>query len=153
MNAVTRRPASRSWLIGILIASLALNAFLLGAIATDFLRIKPPSGGREARALRFELRWLEGRLAPDAMRQVEAAVMTAQPSAVAHLERLRTLRSELASLAAVVNPDRAAIDAKLGEIRGEVASMQTEAQAATIDALLALPPESRAPLAQPEPPR
>lgn len=150
MNAFGRRLTSRSWLAGILIASLAVNAFLIGAIATDFLRVKHSASSREARALRFELRWLEGRLAPEAMRQVEAGVVAAQPNTVAHLDRLRALRTELAALAAVPQPDRAAIDAKLAEIRGEVTSMQTEAQAATIDALLSLPAEARARLAQPE---
>jgi hypothetical protein len=77
-------------------------------------------------------------------------VTAAQPQTVAHIDRLRALRSELAILAAVPTPDRAAIDAKLAEIRAEVASMQTEVQAATIGALLALPAEARAPLAQPE---
>jgi uncharacterized membrane protein len=150
MNAFTRRLTSRSWLAGILILSLALNAFLLGAIATDFLWVKHWPGSREARAIRYELKWLEGRLSPDAMRQVEDAVTAAQPQTVAHIDRLRALRSELAILAAVPTPDRAAIDAKLAEIRAEVASMQTEVQAATIGALLALPAEARAPLAQPE---
>jgi uncharacterized membrane protein len=153
MNGLSRRLTSRSWLAGFLVVSLALNAFLLGAIATDFLRVKHSSGSPEARALRFELRWLEGRLSPDAMRQVETAVTAAQPNMVAHIDRLRALRTELAALTAVTAPDRAAIDTKLAEIRAEVASMQTEAQAATMDALLALPPDARAPLAQPEPAR
>jgi uncharacterized membrane protein len=150
MNAPTRRLTSRSWLAGILIVSLALNAFLLGAIATDYLRLKHWSGGREARGMRYELRWLEGRLSPEAMRQVEQAVTAAKPKTVAHIDRLRALRSELAVLAAVPAPDRVAIDAKLAEIRAEVASMQTEVQATTMNALLALPAEARAPLAQPE---
>jgi uncharacterized membrane protein len=150
MNALTRRLTSRSSLAGILIVSLALNAFLLGAVATDFLRVKHWSGHREAPALRYELRWLEGRLSPEAMRQIEQAAAAAQPSVLEHIDRLRALRSELGVLAAVPAPDRAAIDAKLAEIRAEVASMQTGIQAVTIDALLALPAEARAPLAQPE---
>jgi uncharacterized membrane protein len=150
MSAFTRRLTSRSWLAGILILSLALNAFLLGAIATDYLRLEGWWGKSGARPMRYELRWLQGRLAPDAMQQVETAVMGAQPRVMRHFDRLRAMRSELAALAAVPSPDRAAIDAKLAEIRAEVATAQTEAQTATIDALLALPPEARAPLAQPE---
>ena len=150
MNALTRRLTSRSWLAGILIVSLALNAFLLGAIATDFLRVKHLSGDRQVRAVRYELQWLEGRLAPEAMRQVEQAAAAAKPNVLGHIDRLRALRSELGVLAAVPAPDRVAIDAKLAEIRAEAASMQTEIQAVTINTLLALPAEARAPLAQPE---
>ncbi len=149
MNAVARPPSRNRWLAVALVVSLAINAFFAGAIATDFLRVKPHQGSSEARAMRFELRWLEGRLAPEAIKQVEAAVASAQPKAVAHLDRLRSLRTELAALAAVATPDRAAIDAKLAEIRAEVQAMQTEAQAVTIDALLALPAEARATLAEP----
>jgi uncharacterized membrane protein len=150
MNAFTRRLTSRSWLAGILIVSLAVNAFLIGAIATDFLWVKHWPGSREARSIRYELRWLEGRLSPDAMRQVEQAVTATRPNTEAHIDRLRALRIELAALAAAPTPDRSAIDAKLAEIRSEVAAMQTEVQTTTIDALLALPAEARAPLAQPE---
>ena len=153
MNGIDRRPGRRYWLAGALILSLAVNAFVLAAVATDFLRVKHGSGKAEARAMRFELRWLEGRLAPDAMGQVEAAVMAAQPRAVAHFDRLRQLRSELAALAAVPTPDRAAIDGKLADVRAEIDAMQKEVQAVTMDALLALPAEARTPLAQAETPR
>ena len=45
------------------------------------------------------------------------------------------------------------IDAKLADVRAEVEAMQKEVQAATMDALLALPAEARTPLAQAETPR
>jgi uncharacterized membrane protein len=143
------RQASRfRWLAGVLLVSLAVNAFLIGAIGTDFLRVKWRWGEHEPRALRFELRWLEDRLDSSAVGQVETAVATARPNAIAHIERLRELRAELARLAAVPQPDRAAIDAVLGSIRTEVQAMQMEVQKVTIDALLALPPEARARLAE-----
>jgi hypothetical protein len=59
------------------------------------------------------------------------------------LQRVRDIRSEIMRLAAEPTPDRAAVDAKLAELRAESASMQEEIQAATYDALLALPPEDR----------
>jgi Spy/CpxP family protein refolding chaperone len=67
---------------------------------------------------------------------------------IAHTERLRQLRSELAALAAAGQPDRIAIDAQLAAIRAEVDAMQAEVQDATMDALLALPAEARARLAE-----
>lgn len=148
MTGSTRKGPGNRWLAGGLVLSLALNAFVIGAVATDLLRVKWGSGDREARALRFEMRWLEGRLDPEALRQVDAGVAVARPKAIAHIERLGELRNELAALAAVAAPDRAAIDAQLAAIRTEVEAMQAEVQGATMDALLALPPETRARLAE-----
>lgn len=144
-----RRPSRSRWLAGALVVSLALNAFFVAAVATDMLRVKWGGGwDREARALRFELRWLDERLDAEALRQVEAAVAAARPNVIAHTDRLRELRSELAALAAAGEPDRAAIDAQLAAIRAEVDAMQAEVQDATMDALLALPAEARARLAE-----
>jgi uncharacterized membrane protein len=143
-----RRPPRRRWLAGALVVSLALNAFFTAAIATDMLRVKWGNRDREARALRFELRWFDERLDAAALRQVEAALAAARPNVIAHTDRLRQLRSELAALAAVAEPDRAAIDAQLAAIRAEVDAMQAKVQDATIDAILALPAAARARLAE-----
>ncbi len=144
-----RRPSRSRWLAGALVVSLALNAFFVAAVATDMLRVKWSGGrDREARALRFELRWFDERLDREALGQVEAALAAASPDVIAHAERLRQLRSELAALAAAGEPDRAAIDAQLAAIRAEVDAMQAEVQDATMDALLALPAEARARLAE-----
>lgn len=144
-----RRPSRGRWLAGALVVSLALNAFFVAAVATDMLRVKWGGGwDREARALRFELRWFDERLDREALGQVEAALAAARPDVIAHAERLRQLRSELAALAAAGEPDRAAIDAQLAAIRAEVDAMQAEVQDATMDALLALPAEARARLAE-----
>jgi uncharacterized membrane protein len=144
-----RRPSRSRWLAGALVVSLALNAFFVAAVATDMLRVKWGGGwDREARALRFELRWFDERLDREALGQVEAALAAARPDVIAHAERLRQLRSELAALAAAGEPDRAAIDAQLAAIRAEVDAMQAEVQDATMDALLALPAEARARLAE-----
>jgi uncharacterized membrane protein len=143
-----RRPSRSRWLAGALVVSLALNAFFVAAVATDMLRVKWGGKDREARALRFELRWLDERLDPEALRQVEAAVAAARPNVIAHTDRLRELRRELAALVAVAQPDRAAIDAQLAAIRAEVEAMQAEVQDASMDALLALPDEARARLGE-----
>jgi uncharacterized membrane protein len=140
--AFTRRRRT-PWLFVGLVASLLLNAFFVGAVATDIIRIS----AAEKRPLHFELRWLEGRLAEQDFVVVAAAVAAARPNAERHIARLRALRQELAVLAAEPQPDRILIDGKLGEIRDELGLMLAEVQDTAIDAVLALPPASRRSLA------
>jgi uncharacterized membrane protein len=137
----------RRWLIAGLVASLAVNAFFVGALATDWLDIGwgNRSGGR---VLNFELRWLHGHLPDEGMDRVAAAVDAARPTAEGHYDRLKELRRSLGTLAAVPAPDRAAIDARLVEIRAEIDRMLTDLQRTSMDALLALPPEMRSQLAE-----
>ena len=143
---LTSRP--RRWLAIVLIASLAVNAFLLGAFATDLpahLRLAP----RTALApVSFELRWLEGRLPPAAFARMQEAVADGRPDALVTSTACSELRLELGRLAAEPQPDRAAIDAQLAEIRAELGRMQAGVQERVMDALLALPPETRAKLAE-----
>lgn len=137
----------RRWLGVGLVLSLALNAFFIGAAATDLIRFdKDKDSGRHG-VLRYELRWLGARLPPDAMAKVEAAIAAERPNARRHIARLHALRAELGNLLAAEPPDRAAIDAKLDAIRSELDAMLGKAQAATIDSLLTLPPETRKSLA------
>jgi len=136
-----------SWLFVALAASLVANAFFIGAFATDVLRFSYAT----KRPVSFELRWLEERLAPEDFAVVEGAVEGSRPAAIAHFEQLRALRNELGVLAAVPEPDRAAIDAKLGEIREEQRIMVGRLQGTIVDALLGLPAAARAPLATPGP--
>ncbi|MBB5751748.1 periplasmic heavy metal sensor [Prosthecomicrobium pneumaticum] len=149
------RSRRRGWLWLALVASLALNSFFLGLALTDFGRdlFSKSHGDRQMRVIQTELRWLRGRLAPDAIAVVEAALAPIQPEMRTRLERLKALRADLDRQAAVPSPDRAAIDALLREIRLEVGAMQDTVQRTTFDALLALPPEARAPLAEPRPER
>jgi uncharacterized membrane protein len=130
------------WLFIALAASLAINAFVIGAIATDAFRFS----AAEKRHVNFELRWLEERLAPDDFAVVAAAVGAARPEAESHFARLRALRQELGALAAAPDPDRAAIDRKLVEIRTEQSAMVAGLQATVVDSLLSLPAPSRAAL-------
>ena len=141
-------PVSRRtmWLGVALVASLAVNAFLIGATATDLVKMRWPF--HPPPPFRFELRWLEGRLPAEGLRKVEEAVTAVKPETAGHFDRLRALRQELAELVAAPTPDRAAIDAKLVEIRAELTSMQVRVQAASTDALLSLPPDMRAKLAE-----
>ena len=140
--ALTRRRGT-PWLFIGLAVSLVLNAFFVGAIATDFFRFS----AAEKRPVSFELRWLEERLTSEDFAVVAAAVAVARPDVERHIERLRAIRQELAALAAVPEPDRALIDAKLVEIRAEQGAMVSGLQTTVIDALLALPASSRQALA------
>ena len=70
------------------------------------------------------------------------------PDLQARIDRLRALRDEVNRMAAEPQPDRAAIDARLAALRAEAQALQGEVQKATFDALLKLPPETRAGLAQ-----
>jgi uncharacterized membrane protein len=149
MSDIALRPALRRshWPRLLLVASLAVNAFFIGATATDFLRFRRDHDGEGPRTLRFELRWLEGRLPSEGLDRVATAVAVVRPSAEAHIDRMKQLRAGLAELVARPAPDRAAIDARLVEIRGELQAMQSEVQKAVVDALLALSPQMRAELA------
>jgi uncharacterized membrane protein len=133
----------RRWLVYGLFASLLVNAFLIGLAATDIIRPNHIGG-----PLRFELRWLQGQLPEDAMARVQAAVAAIGPRVQAHIDRMKDMRRELGGLAAVPQPDRAAIDRKLAEIRAELNTMTAEGQMTVADTLLSLPPEVRARLAE-----
>jgi uncharacterized membrane protein len=132
----------RRWLLYGLVLSLALNAFFIGAAATDLLRPHHKGG-----PLRYELKWLQGKLPADGLAKVHAALDAISPKVEQHVARLNELRLALGALAAQPQPDRAAIDQRLAEIRAELNTMVTEGQVAATDALLALPPETRAKLA------
>jgi len=138
-----RRPVP--WLFVGLAASLILNAFFLGAIATDGFRFLFAT----QRPVSFELRWLADRLSEEDFAAVEAAVAARRGDVQVHIERLRALRGELGALVAVDDPDRDAIDEKLVAIRDEQRAMISALQETIVDAVLALPPSDRALLAGP----
>lgn len=133
----------RRWLLYGLLASLIVNAFLIGLAVTDFFRPQHVGG-----PLRFELRWLQAKLPADAFAGVQAAVNAIEPKVQAHIDRIREMRQSLAGLAAAPQADRAAVDKKLADIRAELDAMTAEGQAAVADALLALPADTRAKLVE-----
>ena len=136
----------RRWPAVALVASLVLNGFLIGLLATDALRPQrgPFTGERFAR---FELRRFDDRLPKDAVDQISATLKPLGSQIDERLAKLREIRAEIMRLAAAPEPDRAAIDAKLAELRAESAAMQDAVQKATYDALLGLPADQRAHLA------
>lgn len=138
----------RTLLWGLLVLSLGLNAFFVGATVTDFIRFRHAPTDKDARIIRTELRWLKDSLSPDAVRTIEASLAPLKPDIVARLDRLKTLRAELNRLVAMPVPDKAAIDEHLRDIRLEVGAMQEQIQSRTFEAVLNLPPEQRAELAR-----
>ena len=145
------RPRRARWLWVALGASLALNGFFVGLAATDVGRkqLGHHDGERQLRIFRSEIRGFKGRLSPESIATIETALRPLEPDIQARIDRLKSLRAEIDRHAAAPQPDRAAIDDLLREIRLEVGAMQDSVQRATFDALLALPPEARAPLATP----
>ena len=79
-----------------------------------------------------------------------AALAPAAPALQTRFEALRASRDEINRMAAEPAPDRAAIDARLQALRAESEALQADIQKATYDALLKLPPETRANLARPK---
>jgi hypothetical protein len=141
-------PAFRRWRwpAVALVASLVLNGFLIGMLATGALAPKRGVFNGE-RFARFELRRIDDKLPKPAVDQIAATLMPLGPKIDERLTKLRAIRAEVMKLAAAPNPDRAAIDAKLIELRAETADMQEAIQRATYDALLGLPADQRAHLA------
>jgi hypothetical protein len=128
-----------------LVASLVLNGFLVGLVATDALR--PHRGGFNGdRFARFELRRLDDRLPKEAVDRIAGTLKPLGPEIDARLAKMKEIRAEVMRLAAAPEPDRAAIDARLAELRAENAAMQEAVQKATYDALIALPADQRAQL-------
>jgi len=141
------RLQGRRWPAVALVASLVLNGFLVGMVATDALR--PHRGALTGdRFARFELRRFDERLPKEAVERIAATLQPLGPQIDERLTKLRAIRAEIMRLAAAPQPDRAALDAKLAELRSESAAMQAAVQDATYDALIALPADQRAHLAE-----
>jgi len=147
---------SRRRLIGaVLVASLSVNAFFIGAAATEVINNAVATPDRHAGGMlyRLDLRWLDGRLPDAAVDKIAADVERGAAGADKRFEHLRDLRADLGELVAVATPDRAAINAKLADIRAELDRLLAETQAATVASVLTLPAETRASLAGPPDPQ
>jgi uncharacterized membrane protein len=131
-----------------LIASLILNGFLIGMIAADALHRPHGPRDRGPRIAGFELRRLADRLPREALQELQARLQPLSSEVEARVERIRAIRWDIDRIIAAPAPDRAALDARLAALRAENQGLQEEVQRATYDALLALPPEQRARLAE-----
>ena len=135
----------RRWPAAALVASLVLNAFLIGMIVADSFGHRHRGSG--PRIGGFELRRLAEKLPRDAVDRVAAELEAQRPNLEARFQRLRAMRDEINTAAAQPDPDRAMIDERLAALRAESAALQAEVQRITYDAILKLPPEVRAGLA------
>src|SRR5690606_9615678 len=71
----------RTLLWGVLVVSLGLNAFFIGASVTDMIRFRH-GGDKGPRIIRTELRWLKDRLSPDAVETIEGQLESLKPDIV-----------------------------------------------------------------------
>ena len=136
----------RRWPAVALVASLVLNGFFIGMLVADAL--KPRRGFTGERMAGIELRRIDQRLSEDAVETIAAEVRPLAPALNERITRLRAIREEIMQLAAEPDPDRTAIDERLAALRAEAAAMQEAVQQATYDALLELPADERAGLAE-----
>jgi hypothetical protein len=144
--SAAQKSAKWRWPAIALIASLVLNGFLIGMLVTNaFAPHRGMFNGE--RFAKFELRRIDSKLPKPAVDQIAASLKPRGPKIDERLGKLRAIRAEVMRLAAAPMPDRAAIDAKLLELRTETSDMQEAVQRATYDALLGLPADQRAHLA------
>jgi uncharacterized membrane protein len=138
--ATGRALGSRRWLLWGLMASLALNGFLIGAVASGYF-----SGSPERRGMLYmETRAIGLNLSEAEAEALRGSVRELIPELRNDWRRLRELRREINTLAAAPEPDRTAIDARLAEVRDITRAMQESVQSRVFDEVLALPPEARA---------
>lgn len=124
-----------------LIASVALNVFLLGFILGDFAR---PI--RAAQSL--------GDLAahyPDTIRdEIRANIVADRSELQAALAAFNATRAELFAAMREPELDRAQVEALMGRVREETTKMQTRLQAAVLAAVANAPAELRAEIGTPQ---
>lgn len=144
MSEVARASRRRRLVMWALAASLALNGFLIGAIATGQF-----AGDRERRGMmHFETRIIGENLPAEERDAIRESLREMVPELREDWRRLRQLRREINDLAAAPDPERDAIDARLVEIRDITRAMQARVQGRVFDEVLALPPETRARLSE-----
>lgn len=146
MTGITPAPRRRRLLLWGLAASLAVNGFLVGLVATDYFSGDRRRGG----TLYFETRSI-GRNLPEAEREeMISAVRALLPDLRPRWRELRELRREINRIVAEPQPDRAAIEERLERIRRITAEVQMTVQGAVFDTVLEFSPEVRAEIPQEE---
>jgi uncharacterized membrane protein len=140
-------PARARWPLVALVASLILNGFLIGMAIEAFSVHHRP---RVERVIGFEIRRLADRIPRGASRKLAADLKPLGPQLQPRFDRLRAMREDVDRLLAAPAPDRAAIDARLADVRAEGSALQADVQQAVADAVLALPPDERKGLADPD---
>lgn len=125
----------------LLIASVALNIFLLGFIIGDFAR--PIRAAQSLGALASHY--------PDEIREdLRANVIADRVELREGLRAFNAVRAELFDAMREPEFDRARIEALMAQVRVETTNMQARLQAATLAAVEAASPEVRAEIGTPQ---
>ncbi|GGE27561.1 hypothetical protein GCM10007276_00920 [Agaricicola taiwanensis] len=144
MNPLSTSVNRKRLFWGILAASLLLNGFFVGMAAVGYF--DPPRKG----GLRGEVDSIGRRLPDEYRSQLRQDVRALLPELRPLWRRLRELRREIGAEAARPQPDRAAIDTRLEEIRALTNQTQALVQTRIFDQVMGFPPEVRAGLARDE---
>lgn len=142
MSLLSNIAGRKRLLWGILTVSVLVNGFFLGMLAMGYF--DPPRKG----GLRGEVESVSRRLPSDYGERLRADVRSIVPELKPQWRRLRELHREIGAEAAKPQPDRAAIDARLEEIRAISISTQARVQARIFDQVLTYPAEVRQGLAR-----
>jgi len=130
----------RANLRALLVASLLLNAFLIGTLVAGMLS---PAPERRRGPLSIEVSRVVEALPADSREEVRRSVEDIMPQLRERWAKLRDLRAELAVLVGQDDPDRIAIDAHLAEIRTINTEIQRMVQQQLYESVLGLPTEER----------
>ncbi|HEY3797043.1 MAG TPA: periplasmic heavy metal sensor [Caulobacteraceae bacterium] len=131
------------WLMIGLVASIALNLFLIGAgagIVALGLRIARENAGARPAVL-F---WAAQPMSPPARRETRRLVLGLRDQVRPDVERSRSLKVQAWSALGEAKPDGAAIKQTLARSRQIDVAIRTRVEAAVVDQVLALPPPDRA---------
>lgn len=150
MTAPGEQPAATRWLGIALLLSLAINAFIVGTIATRILEIRDfrrPNPPPVVDALADSNRMLRG-IPKDRRDQLRLIVRGHQLKMKPHREALDEARNALADAVAADPLDLARVDAALVAIQQVRAGMRDSGRNLTLDLVKAMTPAERQELAQ-----
>jgi len=136
---------SRRLLTALVVASLAVNLFLAGLLAGDWLmgRYGPPPF-----APAINPSWMRHALGPDAERMVAPVMRRHMDEIREHIEATRRARRAVGAALTAEPFDRAALEDALARIRTQNAEAQAAFHGAFVDVADKLSPEQRAELAK-----
>jgi uncharacterized membrane protein len=136
----------RAWKI-VLVGSLVLNAFLVGAIVGGAFRWFTARGTEQAVQTRTQqpvaLRFAAQALSPERQEQFVDGLKAARRDARQYAREGREGRREILRLLAAPQLDRPAIDAALARTRDADIALRTQVEASVVDFAATLSPQER----------
>jgi uncharacterized membrane protein len=138
----------RSWK-ALIVGSVLLNVFLLGAIAGGAWRWFAEHGASAAHpAQRVALRFATDELSPDRQQQFLDALKSARREGREYARAGREDRRQVLDLFAAPQLDRAALDAALAHTREADSALRAQVESGIADYAASLTPEERAKFAE-----